>query len=128
MNSELFSLLNKTSHFHDWYVVNIQMGNTGREILKYSKRGLQTVQITFATANYDVSYTLVFTNVTLLNIQCKSEPTRHHYVFTGFERVQDMSIKEEEGKIQLSFSFESESNIEIMCEKIIYRKNQESIW
>ena len=85
--SSYFSrVLSKTACFHDWYLKNLYVANTGKEIVQPSKNGLTSIQIEFCTSNNDVSYLLAFVNASTFNVQMNISGDVSKQSFTSFGR------------------------------------------
>ena len=118
-SSSFLHVLSKTAYFHDWYLENLYVANTGKEIVQASKHGFTSVQIEFCTSNHDISYLLVFVNVSAFNVQMSISPDVSPRSFTSFGRCYTYSISQSNMNQQHKFIFEGDSSIEIVCEKVI---------
>ena len=115
-------ILTETAYFHDWYLKDMYVGNTGKEILEVSKNGCTTVQIEMCTSTNDVGYLLLFINVRGFHVKMEASPDVSKYSFTSFGRCDKYNI-EQSGKEQKHIlSFEGDSCISITCDKVKCKK------
>ena len=121
--SSYFSrVLSKTACFHDWYLKNLYVANTGKEIVQPSKNGLTSIQIEFCTSNNDVSYLLAFVNASTFNVQMNISGDVSKQSFTSFGRCYVYNIEQNNMTQKHEFIFEGNSSIEITCEKVKCKK------
>lgn len=118
-------MLKETSSFHDWYLRDIYIANTGKIIHERSKRGYTTIQMEMCTSNYDIGYMLIFTDVKAFNVYMERSQDVSVYAFTGFGRCDQYHIEQHQQGEQHFFTFEGGSSISITagkakCKKIVH--------
>lgn len=79
-------LLAEKAYFHDWYLKDMYVGNTGKEVLEVSKLGYTTIQIEMCTSNNDISYLLLFINARAFHVEMEKTLDVCKYSFTSFGR------------------------------------------
>ena len=67
-------MLTGVSYFHDWYLKDLYVSNTGKEIHEVSKNGYTTIQLEMCTGDNEISYLLMFINASALQVQMETAP------------------------------------------------------
>lgn len=118
------------NHFHDWYLKDLYIANTGKTLLEASRRGYTTVQLEFCTSNNDISYVLIYKNVTNIKISMKkqSEEDVSDLCFTSFGRCYTYKIKCDATQATHEIKFEGDARISIVAEKVKCKKIIDNFW
>ena len=114
--------LSQTAFFHDWYLKDIYVSNTGKGIEERSKSGYTTVQIEMCTSNNDISYLLVFLNVSSFSVSMEHSCDVSKYSFTSFGRCSEYSIVQCHESACHVVEFEGGSRISIRCQNAKCKK------
>ncbi len=116
-------MLTGVSYFHDWYLKDLYVSNTGKEIHEVSKNGYTTIQLEMCTGDNEISYLLMFINASALQVQMETAPDDVSKLsFTNFGRCYTYNI-EQNGKAQKhTMIFEGDACISITCGKVKYKK------
>ncbi len=115
-------MLKETASFHDWYLKDIYIANTGKIIHERSKKGYTTIQIEMCTSNHDIGYLLIFTDVKAFNLCMERSQDVSVYSFTSFGRCDQYSIEQHQKSEQHLFTFEGGSSISITAGKVKCKK------
>ncbi len=110
-------ILKETVSFHDWYLKDIYIANTGKIIHERSKRGYTTIQMEMCASNHDIGYLLIFTDVKVFNLCMERSQDVSVYSFTSFGKCDQYSIE------QHLFTFEEGSSISITAGKAKCKKS-----
>lgn len=116
-------MLTGVSYFHDWYLKDLYVSNTGKEIHEVSKNGYTTIQLEMCTGDNEISYLLMFINASALQVQMETAPDDVSKLsFINFGRCYTYNI-EQNGKAQKhTMIFEGDACISITCGKVKYKK------
>lgn len=117
-------VLKETAYFHDWYLKDIYIANTGKTIHNGSKRGYTTLQIELCTSNNDISYLLIFSDVSAMKILMERSEDVSVYSFTSFGRCYQYSIESHQHNEIHVLTFEGGACIsltpgKVRCKKIV---------
>lgn len=115
-------ILTDTACFHDWYLKDMYVANTGKEILEVSKNGYTTIQIEMCTSNNDIGYLLLFINVRAFHVKMETSTDVSKFSFTSFGRCDKYNIEQNGKEQKHTLSFEGDSCISITCDKVKYKK------
>lgn len=115
------------NQLHDRYLINISMGNIGQYVLKYSKKGLITVQIEFDAVHdlnaNNMNLLLIYTDVVEFTVNYSTKDLHIPPINpTGFCRCYESKFTSESGLIRHDMYFEAGSSISILFKKIEYKK------
>lgn len=114
--------LRTTNNFHDWYLKDIYVANTGKMLLTRSRPGSTTIQLEFCTSNNDVSYLLVFTEVIKVNIEMNDNEDTSEAAFTGFGRCYSYTLHTLEKEDHHIIEFEGGAAVRIHSKYAYSRK------
>lgn len=111
----------KSNRFHDWYLVDLLISNTGRQLIKYSRAGSTSLQLGFCSGG-DKYLLFFYRNVSSIYIDCSQTNEVSKLSPTGFGRnlCNRFDITEDR-QVWHGFSFEG-GTIEIGAEKILVKK------
>ena len=115
--------VDEANYFYDWFLKDLYIANTGKMLLETSKRGYTTVQLEFCTSSYNMSYVVIFINVTDIKITMeKNDKAVSTYAFTNFGRCIDYEIKHGPTHTMHEIYFEGQSKITIISQKVKCKK------
>ncbi len=127
--ASFIAMYEKSNWFHDWYLKNFYIANTGSMVLAYSNRGGSTIQIEFCTSNDDKNIILIYKNVTQLNIDFAKTDDVAFKSATGFGRcLENQFTITDDSVIQHEYSFEGNNRISIKCESISFKRIINNYW
>ena len=127
ISSSFHKVYEAYNQLHDRYLINISVGNIGQYVLKYSKKGLITVQIEFDAIHdsnvNNMNLLLIYTDVVEFTINYSTNDVHTTPINpTGFGRCSESKFTSESGLIRHDMNFEEGSSISILFKKIEYKK------
>ena len=116
-------MLTGVSYFHDWYLKDLYVSNTGKEIHEVSKNGYTTIQLEMCTGDNEISYLLMFINASALQVQMETAPNDVSKLsFINFGRCYTYNIEQNGKEQKHTMIFEGDACISITCGKVKYKK------
>ena len=115
-------VLSDTASFHDWYLKDIYVANTGKIIHERSKPGFSTVQLEMCTSNNDISYVLIFIDVISFHVSMEHSSDVSPVSFTSFGRCSHYTIDQTDSPPRHTLCFEGDAHIAIQCQKVKCKK------
>lgn len=129
LSAPFVAMYEKNNWFHDWYLKNLYIANTGSTILAYSNRGRSTIQIEFCTSNNDKNIILIYKNVRQLNIDFTETSDVTPRSPSGFGQCLENQFSILENSIiQHEYCFEGDNRISIKCESISFKRIVNNYW
>ncbi len=128
ISESFYRIIIKTHYLHDWYIKDLYLGNTGKQIEIYSKMGSSTLQMEFCTSNNDFTTLLLYVDVFAFEVSMKSTDDVSRRSFTGLGRCTSSDIEAIDGGVRHVIEFEGGNTIYVACKKINSRKIINNYW